>query len=214
MSPNICSSPNVTIFEGNISNIDVLRKCITGTRAVFLAVAASVTAPGTRTAQDQAEAVVSALDAMRKQSPDTKLPTLIMLSSSETDAKFSESIPWPIRNILFASNYYIYIDLIEAEKYLRARDDWISTVFMKPGGLSNDVRRGHILSTETQQTFLSYSDLAAGMVEVAEEGDGRFDGKNVSVLSQGKAKIEWSALLVLARGLLVYLFPWLYRYLQ
>lgn len=154
---------------------------------------------------------MAALDAMRKQEPNAKLPTLIMLSSSETDEKLSESIPWPIRKMLFASNYHIYIDLIEAEKYLRAREDWITTVFMKPGGLSNDIRGGHILSTEDQQTFLSYLDLAAGMVEVAEEGDGRFDGKSVSVLSQGKAKIEWTALLVLARGLLVYLFPWLYR---
>ena len=213
MSPDICSSPNLTIFEGDISNIDVLQKCITGTRAVVLAVAASVTAPGIRTSQDQAQAVVSALEAIRKQDPNARLPKCIMLSSSETDDKFSESIPWPIRKMLFAANYYIYLDLIEAEKYLRAREDWITTVVMKPGGLSNDIRRGHVLSMESQQTFLSFLDLAAGMVEVAEEGEGKWDGKSVSVLSHGKAKVEWSAFLVLGRGLLVYCFPWLYKYL-
>ncbi len=211
MSPEICSSPNLTIFEGDISNLAVLQDCITGTRAVFLAVAASVTVPGIRTAQDQAESVVTALGAIQKQLPKAMLPRLILLSSSETDEKLSESTPWLIRKMLFAASYYIYIDLIEAEKYLRARDDWITCVFMKPGGLSNDIRRGHILSTETQQTFVSCLDLAAGMVELAEEGEGRWDGKNVSVLSHGKAKFEGAALMVLGRGLFVYFFPWLYR---
>ncbi len=186
MSPEICSSPNLMVFEGNLSDIHVLQQCISGTRAVFLAIAASVTRPGTRTSQDQVQAVVAALEAIRKKESNASLPTLVMLSSAETEDKFSREIPWPIRKILFAANYHIYLDLIKAEKYLRARDEWITTVAVKPGGLSHDIRRGHILSVEGQQTFVSYPDLAAAMVEAAEDRDGRWDGKSVSVRSHGK----------------------------
>ena len=210
VSPDICSSPNVTIFEGDISNIDVLQKCIAGTQAVFLAVAASENLRGTRTSQNQAEAVVAALEEIRDQDPAARIPKLVMLTSSETEDKLVQNIPWPIRKMLFLANYHVYTDLMEAEKYLRSQDEWVTSVFMKPGGLVQDIARGHILSTEKQQTWLSFLDLAAGIVEVAEEDGGRWDGKSVSVLSHGKARFNWGALLLLGKGWLLYFFPWLY----
>ena len=213
MSPDIYTSPNLKIFEASISNIDVLKQCITGTRAVFLAVAERVNRPGTRIASDQSEAVVAALEAIREENPSVKLPTLVMISSAETSEKLSGNLPWLVYRVLFASNFHIYTDLIAAEEYLRKRGDWISSVFVKPGGLSRDIRRGHVLSTEEQQTFVSYLDLAAGMAEIAEDGDGKWDGKDVSVLSKGNAKFEWMAPVMLSKGLLFYLCPWLCQYL-
>ena len=212
--PEICASPKVEIFEGGITDHDTLTKCLCGTRAVFLTVAAFASKPGTRIAQDQAEAVVSALEILRKEGDGgLKLPTLIMLSSSEAEIepKFSLSISWPIRKILFASNYYTYLDLIEAEKYLRARD-WANVVYFKPGGISHDIQRGHTITEETQQTFVSFLDVAAGMIECADDSE-RWSGKCVSVLSSGKAKIEWSAPMHLFRGLLVYVIPSLHSWL-
>ena len=69
---------------------------------------------------------------------------------------------------------------------------------MMPGGLSHDVQQGHELSEEKQQTFISFLDLAAGMVEVA-DADARWDGKHVSVVLKGgrKAKIEYWAPVIL-----------------
>ena len=211
--PEICASSKVEIFEGGITDHDTLTKCLRGTRAVFLTVAAFASKPGTRIAQDQSEAVVSALEILRKEKGGGKLPTLIMLSSSEAEIepKFSVSIPWPIRNVLFASNYYTYIDLIEAEKYLRARE-WADVVYFKPGGISHDIQRGHTITEETQQTFVSFLDVAAGMIECADDNE-RWSGKCVSVLSNGKAKIEWSSVLHLIRGLLVYVIPSLHSWM-
>ena len=166
--------------------------------------------PGTRIAQDQAKSVVAALETLRKGSEDLKLPTLIMLSSGEAEIelKFSLEIPWPIRNMLFASNYYIYIDLIEAERYFRTKD-WLDVVYFKPGGISHDIQRGHIVSEQNSQTFVSFLDVAAGMIECADESE-RWSGRCVSLLSKGKAKVEWSNMPKLLKGLLAYFVPGLY----
>lgn len=211
LSPQQCSSTRINIFEGDISNINTLARCISGTQAVFLAVAASSNIPGCRIAQDSAEAVIEAMG--RLKSNGERLPRLVVLSSSETEASLSESLPWLVYCVLFAANSNLYKDLIEAEKLLRKQSGWISTTFVKPGGLSHDVQVGHELSMGKQQTFISFLDVAAGMVEVADNGDGKWDMKSVSVVSKRKAKMQWSAVPLLLKGLLCHFFPWLYVWL-
>ena len=212
--PKICSSANVQVFEGDISNIVMLADCLRGTRAAFLTVAETLSRPGIRIAQDQAEAVVGALQQLQKEKDHVKLPVLVMLSSSgaEIEPKFSLGVPWPARKLLWAALYYIYTDLIEAERYLRTQD-WLDVVYFKPGGTSHDIQRGHELSEVDHQTFVSFLDVAAGMVECANEPE-RWGGKCVSVLSRGKAKPELGNWKDLLKGLLVYLVPglasWLY----
>lgn len=205
----------ISIFEGQLSNADRLEKCLRGTDVAFLCAAASKNAPECRIAQDQAEAVVKALRNTRSKDSHARIPKLVVLSSAETEHKFNRDYPWVARTMLFNANYFIYVDLIEAEKYLRGHADFVTSIFMKPGGLSDDIARGHVVSEDKQQTFLSYADLVAGMVEVADvatEGD-RWDGKVLSVLSpRGKAKFPWSNVPLLLRGLLVYFLPWTYSY--
>ena len=211
--PEICSRSTVKIFEGDISNLDILTDCIRNTGAVFCMVAARNNKPGNRIAQQQVEAVVSVLERIRREEPNARQPVLVMIGSSEAEIepKISLSVPWPMRDILYAANYYVYTDLIEAEKYLRARECF-SVVYVKPGGISHDVQRGHILSEERQQTFVSFLDVAAAMIECADEGD-RWGGKCVSVLSKERAKIEWASGAVLLKGLLVFAIPALYPWL-
>lgn len=86
--------------------------------------------------------------------------------------------------------------------------------FMMPGGLTHDIQQGHELSTERQQTFISFLDLAAGMIEVADSG-GEWEGKHVSViLSKGrKAKFEWGVPVMLEKRVICYYCPWLYGWL-
>lgn len=214
-------SKQINIFEGQISDVPLLTDCIRGTSAVFLCVAYPYNKPHLRIARDQAEAVVAALEALRaeqqkqqKQSP--KLPLLVMLSSAETDeARFCADTPWLARRFLFAASWWVYTDLIAAEKYLLERSGLVDVVFVKPGGISTDRRRGHVLSTQGSQTFISFLDVAGGMVQCAEEGAGRWAGESVSVLSRGKAKVEWASGLVLLRGLactwVPSLYPWLFE---
>lgn len=228
-SSSSSSSRGVKVFEGQISDVPLLTDCIRGTSAVFLCVASPDNKPHLRIARDQAESVVAALEALRAEqqkqpkhgekpgatvATKTSLPLLVMLSSAETDeARFCADIPWAARRFLFAANWWVYTDLIAAERYLRERSGWVNAVFVKPGGISTDARRGHVLSTEGSQTFVSFLDVAGGMVQCADEGAPRWAGGSVSVLSRGKARVELSSGPLLLRNMLCTWFPWLYPWL-
>lgn len=218
----VTSNKQVKVFEGQISDLPLLTDCIRGTSAVFLCVASPNNQPHLRIARDQAEAVVAALEALRaeeqqQQKPakeTTQLPLLVMLSSAETDeARFCADLPWLARRFLFAANWWVYTDLIAAEKYLSERSELVHVVFVKPGGISTDKRRGHVLSTERSQTFVSFLDVAGGMVQCAEDGAERWAGNSVSVLSRGQAKVEWTSGPLLLRNMLCTWVPWLYPWL-
>ncbi|KAH8710220.1 hypothetical protein GQ44DRAFT_752533 [Phaeosphaeriaceae sp. PMI808] len=60
----------------------------------------------------------------------------------------------------------------------------------------------------------AYLDLAAVMVEVADDTSGQYDGKSVSmVCTNGPAKFPSGTLLCIVTGLLRHYFPWLHPYL-
>lgn len=232
MLPDIFDNHNarrIHIYEGTINNIPVLTECLRGVKTAFLTVASMYNTPRIRIAQDQAEAVVAALEKLRGDEvtkktngvsseaaakKKTNLPLLVMISSGETEEDpFCLDIPWVARRFLFSCNYWIYTDLIAAEKYLRQKSDWIDTVFFKPGGIAHDIQRGHVLSTDTSQTFISFWDVAAGMIECGSE-DSRevWAGKSVSVLSKGNAKFPLETPFILFKNLTGYLFPWLSKW--
>jgi putative NADH-flavin reductase len=215
--PSLPSKKNIKVFEGNISDHSALCACLLGTRAVFLTIAVNANIPGCTIATDTAKAVVAALKNLKEESKDKayKAPRLVVLSSASLDDKFWRDIPSFLHKFMYKAAYYIYEDLKIAEKYLREQEDWLSCTFVMPGGLSHDIQRGHELSTERQQTFVGFLDLAGAMIEVADEVDGRWDGQHVSVtLKPGlKGKVEWRVPIFLVIGLSCYWFPWVYKYL-
>jgi putative NADH-flavin reductase len=213
LHPSSTSNPNITVFEGSISNADNLARCLTGVKAAFLCVAASDNIPDCTIAQDTAHAVVSALQGLRKRDANFKPPRLIVLSSASLDDKFWVGIPSLVHKMLFAAMYYVYTDLQKAEAFLSQHEDWLTITHVMPGGISHDVQRGHKLSATEQQTFISFLDVAAGMVEAAD--DERWDGMHVCVVGSSgqKARLPWEAPVVLGKGLFVYCFPWMYKYI-
>lgn len=79
--------------------------------------------------------------------------------------------------------------------------------FVYPGGLSSVEDRvlGHKVSTESAGSgFLGYGDLAAGMIEIADEKSGRYDWVDVSVVATGKGvKIAYGSVIgMLVRGII------------
>jgi putative NADH-flavin reductase len=216
IAPISIDNPNIAIFEGSISDHDVLQQCLAGTKAAFLCVAAVENIPGCSIAQDTAHAVVDALSTLRKDSPNFKSPRLIVLSSSSVDDKFWADTPAFLHNLLWTALSFLYTDLAKQERYLRSQEDWLSFTFMMPGGISHDVQREHELSVTKQKTFVSFLDVAAGMIELADEESGRWEGQNVSVILKGgqSAKFEWMAPLGLFKGLTVHFFPWAYNYIR
>jgi putative NADH-flavin reductase len=212
LSSTTTTNKNIQVFEGNISDIPTLAQCLQGTKDAFLTVAVTENKPGCSISLDTAHAVVEALQSLKARNPTFKAPRLIILSSASLGSKFWSGAPGFVHNVMYAANSHIYNDPARAETYLRQYEDWLDMTFVMPGGLTHDVQQGHEISAERQQTFISFLDLAAGMIEVADAEGDRWEGGHVSVLLKGgrKAKIEWQALVVLGKGLLCYLCPWLY----
>ena len=95
---------------------------------------------------------------------------------------------------------------------MRLHRSWLNATFVHPGGLVHDAQKGHAVNLEktTSQTFLSYLDLAAGMIEVA-DAEGKYDWVGVSILPTSKdVKVEWRVPIFLVAGLTFHFLPWMY----
>ena len=207
-------SKHLDVFEGRLSNVELLTNCVRDTQAVFLAVAIVDNMPQCTVARDTAMSVVAALRRLKAESPDAELPKLVVLSSASLEDSFCGDVPAFVHRILTTAVSNLYRDLREAEDYLRQQSDWISSTFIKPGGLVDDQQKGHELSTTTAKTPLSFLDLAAGMVEVADADGHEFDHKNVSVLPTASDVVfPWDGVYFVFTGLCFHFMPWTYRWL-
>lgn len=219
--PDLETEPSkVDIFEGGIHDDDLLRSCIRGCHAVFLAISTNDNVPGCRMAQDTAAAVLRALDIDIDSKDETKLepramPKLVLLSSATLDDQLSCNTPPLVRWILLKSASHVYDDLRQAERLLRAHQDVVSTIFIKPGGLSVErTSYGHALSLREEKSPLTYVDLANAMVEAADDPDGRYDMRNVGVVyTEGPAGFPSGAPMCIAMGLVRHFAPWLHPFL-
>ena len=213
---NDSSLSRIQVFEGGIHDVDLLKSCISDCRTIFLVVSTNDNIPGCRLSQDTASVLIKALNSLREKNSDIKtpIPKVVLLSSSTIDDNFSRHQPALLRKILLRSASHVYRDLEEAEKLLRANADWLTTIYVKPGALSVDKQRGHAISVTEQDGPLSYLDLAAGMIEAADDGEGRYDAMNISVVNtNGKARFPAGTPMCILTGLLRHYFPFLHPYL-
>ncbi|KAL4995982.1 hypothetical protein BDV10DRAFT_122795 [Aspergillus recurvatus] len=215
LMPELSESDRLHIFEGSVDDNPLMTACLRGTRAVFLVVSTNDNIPGCHMAQDTAVGVIRALEVLKSESPGLAMPKLVLLSSATLDDALSRATPALVRWILLRSASHVYHDLRLTEEILRAQHDWLSTVFIKPGGLSLDpVSRGHALSLTEERSPLSYVDLAAAMVEAADDQDGKYEMQNVGVVSvHGPAKAPAGAPKCIAIGFVRHYLPFLHPYL-
>lgn len=206
----LAECPQLEIYEGDISDISTLASCISfPCSAVFSCVATNENIPRTTIALDTAHTVVAALLRLRQEAPQDPLPRIIVLSSAIINDRLCRKLSSVGRGVLYSAFNHIYADLERAEKFYTLHQSWMTAIFVQPGGLVHDAPTGHILSTEEEHTFLSYADLAGGIIELAELGE-EYDWQGVSVLAKGKTGMNWEAPLVIMRGLTWCTMPWLY----
>ncbi|KAH8698800.1 putative NAD-dependent epimerase/dehydratase [Talaromyces proteolyticus] len=213
--PHLLEKERVEIFEGSIHDVDLISQCIKDAKAIFHVVSTNTNIPNCNVGLDTAGSIIEALKKLKAQrSPGFKPPKIVLLSSATIDDHLSRNLPWIFRSILLTSAYYVYDDLKRTEKFLRAQEDIATTIFIKPGGLSVDKQRGHKLDLDHEETFVSYLDLAAAMIEAADNVDDRYDMKNVGVVNtNGGARFPSGTPLCILTGLLRYYFPFLHPYL-
>ncbi len=212
--PEAANNDQVRIFEGRLDDVSLLADCIRGTHAVFLAVGVHDNMPGCTLARDTVSVTVAALDQICTNGAiGTRLPRVIMLSSASLEEAFCGDVPIFVHWLLDRASSNLYDDLAKAEALLRMQESWLCSVFVKPGGLVQDRQGGHEVSTTTAKTPLSFLDLAAGMVEIADDKMGQYDMKSVSVLpTANNVAFPWDCVYFTLTGLLFHYFPWTYRY--
>nr|POE62883.1 monoogygenase tpcg [Quercus suber] len=216
-TPELQDNKSVRVFESSIDDIETLAECIATCDAVFSCIATQGNKPGTSIALDTAHAVVAALCHIRCAKKSTAaLPRIIMLSSATINDHLCRGFSPVMRWFLWTGLRHIYSDLQRAEAYYRMHASWMTATIMQPGGLVDDKQVGHELSTERQQSFLSFLDLAAGIIECGSKGieDKELDWKCVSVIPTGKTKFNYMAPLNVLNGWVWNLFPFLYPILN
>ena len=213
LAPEVFNSTRVEIFAGSILDVDLFAKAMHGSSAVFLAASTNDNIPGCHISQDLAQTVIKALQKIKSADKAVKMPRLALLSSATIDPWLSRKSPW-INAIVGRSAWHVYRDLELAEAFLRQHENWVSCIYIKPGGLSVDVQRGHRLTLDAEESFVSYLDIAAGMIEAVNDKDGQWDGKNVAVVNaKSKAKFPPGTPRCIVLGLLRYYLPFLHPYL-
>lgn len=210
--PGLEDHKNVTIFEGSLSDIPLIASSLSpNVSAAFCVLGINENTPGIRIAQDTANAVVAALCHLRSQDAGFKAPKLIFLSSASLSTAPHDGEPAAVKAIITRAMSNAYADLRFAEENMRLHSSWLDAIFVQPPGLTEDVQKGHALSVEkTSSGFLSYFDLAAGMIEIA--GSEEYKGMmGVAVMPTGKdVRFELKAPPQILRGLVWHFAPWLY----
>ena len=141
------------------------------------------------------------------------MPRVVVLSSSSLNNHLSQDLPIFVHGMLLRAAGYVYEDLRKAEAYYRLHGSWMTAIFVQPGGLVDDVQRGHVVSLDREHTPLSYLDLAAGMVEIADKSEdaGTYDWKGVTVVpATDGTRFPYMAPVYLLKGLAFYTVPPLY----
>ena len=208
LSPQYTGNDNLQIFEGALTDVAIIAGCISNVTAVLCVLGANENAPGLHVAQDAAHSIVAACCHLKTQNPAVNLPKILFLTSATINPHLCRDLPAPAHWLLKTSFSYIYEDLEYAEAYLELHKSWLNVTFIQPGGLVQDTQRGHAISLDRQQTFLSYLDLAAGMIEAANAGEDLYKWKGVSVIPTSKGtKIEYRVPWLMFKGLLAHYLP-------
>ena len=214
LHPYVETAENVKTFVGDLSSINLLKDCLRNVNVIFSTVAQNSNEPGCSIAQRTAHSIVSALGALLKEEGlNFKCPILVFLSSACLNPHFVEATPRMVTWVIERGNYYVYGDLRKAIRYLKGQP-WIPLITAEPPILVKDIARGYELSQDEVTTFISYDDLARGMVQMAEEDSGqKWFGKGVGIKGTGNVKKDfWTPFKYQVTGLIGYFFPAIWRF--
>lgn len=213
--PHIVGTDVVKVFQGGIDDVELIKSCVTDCHVIFHVVSTNDNVPGYRVGLSIAENLILALDRLRAETKSYKTTAkIVLLSSSTIDDHLSRDLPWLLKFVLLRSASNVYEDLRRTEAFLRSHEDRVTTIFMKPGGLSVDVQRGHKIDLNHEESFVSYLDLSAAMIEAADDPDGTYDMKNVGVVNtNGSATFPHGTPLCVAIRLIRHFLPFLHPYL-
>lgn len=226
--PLLDSNSSVRIFDGSLTDVPLIARCILGVDAIFAVIGVNENIPGLHIAQDTAHTLVAALcynshtrngEREATEFDAASSPPIIFLSSSSLNPDMCVEISHPLHWLLRTAFRYTYADLELAESYLRLHRSWLHATFIQPGGLVEEKQQGHELRLHGREkkagsAFMSYLDLAAGMIEVAESPD-KYNWVAVGVIpTSTNVPMEWKVPLRLVAGVTCTYVPWIYPFFR
>ncbi|KAG5933086.1 hypothetical protein E4U53_001093 [Claviceps sorghi] len=177
--PEIEHNNHATIYKGSVQDSNLLGPYLRGCSAIFMVLSSNVNEPRFRAGQDADTAVIKVRRDLHPAAPSK----IILLSSAALEDSLSRKTLSLLRQVLHLSASHVYRDLVETEKLLRAEQDWLKTLFVKPGALSVDKQRGRGLYSVELDNLVSHLDSAAAMIQVADDTTGSYNMKNVGVIN-------------------------------
>lgn len=212
---NPTSNIKIAIFEGSISDISTLTKCLQDATIIYQCISGSGPSKHTTIARNAAKAVVDALEDIKSKAGQKFQRLTVLLNRSSA---LNPNIQIPISDTFYRflkwSLQDIYEDITAAAELYKssASNHLLDYIFVDAPNLFHPferVKTGHEVFTEGDITIaVNYADFGAGAVEIAGRSE-EFRGKAVGVRAAGEMKPAWgSNLYALACGTWARLSPW------
>ena len=212
--PGIQNIRNVTIFIGPMTGA-TLAPCLRGAKVIINSIGVNSPAPDITIARETAYAIVQTLRNL--DSPGRT--HMVYLSSASLCKDVIEKENWLQRMIVLNGLWYVYEDMRLAIRYYESEGVDCGLLYLTlacPGALmtgsSSPGGEGVRLSEKNFTPLVSYTELARGMIEMAEQPK-QWQGKEV-LLESAEAP-AWGQLVKLILGnvipgLFITFFPFLY----
>jgi hypothetical protein len=166
--PALPSYARVTIFEGAVTDIKLLTRCLSGAAIIFSVLGENENIPGLTVLQDAAQSAITSLTSLRKEhGHNWNPPRMILLSSSTWNPKFAADRPWIMHWLIKTAFCYPYADLVTAQSIYAENPELLNVFLVQPPALVESTAAGHIISEDSVSLAVSYTDLGAAFVELA-----------------------------------------------
>lgn len=167
--PGIQSDPFCKIFEGAITDTELVARCCTQVDTIICTLGENENTPAVTIMEDAANCILVALQRLEQGAVHWKKPKLVLLSSATWNPKLAADRPAFVHWMIKTAFYYPYADLLRAQAKYLAAPNLLSTVFIQPPLLVEDEGSGAAISTESVRLGCSYVDLGEGIANVVLE---------------------------------------------
>ena len=165
--PEITSNPHVNVFEGSITDVEVIESCCRRADTIICTLGENLNIPGVRVIQDAANGIITSLENLKATEKEWQKPRFFLLSSSTYNARFAAARPPLVHWLIQTAFSHPYADLAAAQTRLQGHPSLVSLVLIQPPLLVEEEGTGYEISTESVRMAVSYEDLGAAFVELA-----------------------------------------------
>ncbi|KIW54549.1 hypothetical protein PV05_06901 [Exophiala xenobiotica] len=171
MFPSLSSSPSISIFEGPLSDVGNMIKCLGGVQRIIFTLGENDNLPGVSVIEDGAKTVLAALAALRRDQKDWRRPRLLLLSSATWNPTLAATRPGLVHWAIKTAFFYPYADLRRGQALFLAASSLVDVLLVQPNGLVEDEPNGHHISVEWASLSVTYGDLGAAFVDLTCSAD-------------------------------------------